>query len=200
MNTEKYRAKLTAMLGEKRLSHSENVCTRAIELADKHGADRDKAALAGLLHDICRDMPPEEQLKYLAAHGILLDRITRQYPALWHAPCGAVYLEQELGIADEDVLNAVRYHTTGRAGMTVLEQVVFLADATAAERNYPGVDEQRALTEKSLPAAMREALRYELARQIEKGQPVVTDAWQAYNFFAQHSTIKTDNTVNTDLL
>ena len=197
MSAEQYCDRLTAMLSPKRLYHSEYVRIRAIELAEKHGADREQAALAGYLHDICRGMTPEEQLKYLSVHGILLDRLTRLYPPLWHAPCGALYLEKELGISDTAVLDAVRYHTTGRAGMSLLEQVIFLADATAQDRNYPGVDEQRTLSDVSLPAAMCEALRYEIARHVQNGQPVVTDAWQAYNFFGMEST--NENTVPTDL-
>ncbi|MDR2932623.1 MAG: HD domain-containing protein, partial [Oscillospiraceae bacterium] len=73
---------LKEMLGEKRLRHSLCVETRAAELAGRHGCDAEKAAMAGLLHDICHDMPKDEQLKYLQSHGILLDIFTQGHPML----------------------------------------------------------------------------------------------------------------------
>jgi predicted HD superfamily hydrolase involved in NAD metabolism len=181
---EEYLPILTSMLGEKRLRHSLCVRDRAAELAKLHGADTTKATLAGLLHDICHDMPKEEQLQTLERHGILLDTQVRAHPALWHAPCAAVYLQEELGIRDEDILCAVRYHTTGRQGMTLLEKIVFLADATSSERDYPGVEERRILANRDLNAAMFVYLQCELAKLTEKGQPIVRDAWECYNFFS----------------
>jgi nicotinate-nucleotide adenylyltransferase len=99
-----------------------------------------------------------------------------------------VYLQEELGICDEEVLAAVRYHTTGRQGMTALEKIVFLADATSAERDYPGVEERRGLANRDLNAAMLAFLQFELAKLTEKGQPIVRDAWDCYNFFSLMAT------------
>lgn len=180
-----YEEHLAAMLGEKRLRHSYCVRDRAAALADIHGADREKAALAGLLHDICHDIAKEEQLKYLRRRGILLDTLTLRHPVLWHAPCGAAWLREELGVADEEVLDAVRYHTTGRKDMSLLDKVVFLADATSAERDYPSVEERRLLADKDLDTAMLAFLRFELERQAKAGGVIVRDAWEAYNDFAR---------------
>jgi predicted HD superfamily hydrolase involved in NAD metabolism len=188
---EEYLPILTSMLGEKRLHHSLCVRDRAAELAKIHSADESKATLAGLLHDIYHDRPKVEQLQTLERHGILLDTQVRAHPVLWHAPCAAVYLEEELGIRDEEVLSAVRYHTTGRQGMTLLEKIVFLADATSSERDYPGVEENRSLANRDLNASMLAFLQFELARLVEHGQPIVRDAWEAYNDFSLMATQRT---------
>lgn len=173
---------LSAELSEKRLHHSVCVEERASELAQIHGEDADKAALAGLLHDIYHDRPKTEQLKYLESRGILLDIFAGEHPALWHAMCAAEYIKT-LGVEDEDVITAVRCHTTGRKNMSLLEKIVFLADATSMDRDYPDVDKMRELADKSLDAAMLAFLSHEIKKLAENGKTITKDAWEAYNYF-----------------
>ena len=106
------------MLTQKRFEHSLNVSEEAVKLAKKYGADTEKAELAGLLHDILKDTPPEKQLKILADFGIIMSDVELSAKKFWHAISGAVYIKHVLHIEDEDVYNAVRYHTTGRKNMT----------------------------------------------------------------------------------
>ena len=178
---------LTEMLAEKRLHHSLCVEKRCVELAEIHGADTQKAAAAGLLHDVFHDMPKDEQLKYIRSRGILLDIFSAQHPPLWHSIAGAEFL-REKAFDDEQVILAVRYHTTGRGGMSLLEKVVFLADATSSERSYPGVEEMRSLADSNLDEAMLKSLTRELGRLLEKGLTITKDAWEAYNYFADICT------------
>ena len=147
---EELKALLRSRMNEHRFEHSLNVAKRAVFLAKKYGADPEKAEFAGLIHDICKGIPNEEQLAIIENAGIELDEDTLKSPALWHSIAGAVYSEHELSVTDNDVLNAIRYHTSGRGKMSILEKVVYMADLTSAERNYPDAEYTRNLTDYDL--------------------------------------------------
>ena len=177
----RYIALLKERLKESRFVHSLNVADAAVMLAKKFGADEDKAYLAGLLHDITKNETDENQLQIMESGGIILSKTQRENPKLWHAMSGMVYLRDTLGITDEDVLGAVRWHTTGKAGMTLLEKVVFIADYISAERDYPDADVMRRLSETSLDAAALYALKYSLRHLSEKEKPICEDSVAYYN-------------------
>lgn len=82
---------------------------------------------------------------------------------LWHAPVGAFLVEKEVGLTDEDILNAIRYHTSGRPGMSSLEKVIYVADYIEPGRKFPGVEEVRELAEQDLDKALLQALKIRLA-------------------------------------
>ena len=164
---EEIKTVLKKRMNEHRYEHSLNVAERAVFLAEKNGADVEKARFAGLIHDICKGIPKEEQLEIIKSAGIELDEDTLKSPALWHSVAGAVYCEHELGVTDKDVLNAVRYHTSGRGNMSILEKVVYMADLTSAERNYPDAEYTRNLTDKSLDEGIAYGVRW-IASDLEK--------------------------------
>lgn len=123
-------------LKESRLIHTMNVANLAREMAVRFGADVNKAEIAALLHDMA---------KYEKRPGVNMD--------FAHGGIGAEMAKEFFGIEDEDILNAIAYHTTGRAGMSTLEKIIFLADAIEPGRNYPSVDEIRAAAETDLDRA-----------------------------------------------
>ncbi|MBR3935113.1 MAG: bis(5'-nucleosyl)-tetraphosphatase (symmetrical) YqeK [Oscillospiraceae bacterium] len=164
---DEIKAMLKARMNEHRFEHSLNVAKRAVFLAEKNGADPEKAYFAGLIHDICKGITHEEQLAVIENGGIKLDEDTKKSPALWHSIAGAVYAEHELGVTDEDVLNAVRYHTSGRGNMSILEKVVYMADLTSAERNYPDAEYTRNLTDKNLDEGIAYGVRW-IAGDLER--------------------------------
>ena len=143
-----YEEAIRPFLSEKRYHHSLCVAEAAEELARQYGADEEKAWIAGILHDILKETPGEEQLRMLDGFGIALTDLERSAPKLWHAITGAAYLEHTLHIQDREILDAVRYHTTGRADMTLLEKILFVADYTSADRQFDGVDRLRSLARK----------------------------------------------------
>ncbi len=122
-----YEEIIKPFLSEKRFKHSINVSKSAEQLAIKYGADPEKAKIAGMLHDIMKEMTPEEHKRLARELDVKLDEFELNTKKLLHAVIGSKYIEKVLGINDSDILNAVRYHTTGRAGMSVLEKVVFVA-------------------------------------------------------------------------
>lgn len=169
---------LKKRLSEYRFKHSLNVADEAVRLAKKYGADVERAELAGLLHDIMKDADKFEQLKMI---GDNISDLERCSPKLWHAMAGAECLRKELGIEDEDVLNAVKYHTTARKGMSLLEKVIYLADFTSAERDYKGVEIMRCAVENDVDTAMKEALIFSIECLLNDGAAIHPDTFFAYN-------------------
>lgn len=178
---EQFTAIIRARLGDHRFHHSLCVAEEAARLAKKYGADPQRAYTAGLLHDIMKDTDAKSQLKILADFAILLSEAEQSSPALWHARTGEVFLRHILGVTEEDILQAVRYHTTGRAGMSLLERVLFVADFTSADRDYPDIGEIRRLAEISLEQAMLYGMDYTIRDLLKNGRTIHPDTVAAYN-------------------
>ena len=168
-------------LSEYRFYHSLNVADEAKRLALKYGADPEKAYTAGLVHDIMKDTPKNEQLKLFEKYNIKLTPVELESPKTWHAMSGEAYLRNELNVTDEEILKAVRYHTTARAGMSLLEKVLYIADYTSAERNYDDVDVMREKADRSLEEAMLYGLQFTINEMVTEGRAVHPDSIQAYN-------------------
>lgn len=181
MSHPDYKAIIKPFLSQKRYEHSLAVADAAKRLAKKYGADEKKAYTAGTLHDIMKDMPPEEQLKMMTRYDIVLTDVERSGQKLWHAMLGAAYAEHELYIEDQEILNAIRYHTTGRARMTLLEKVLFVADFISADRDYPGVENIRKAADQSLLEAMLCGMIYTIQDLTERRLAIHPDTIAAYN-------------------
>jgi predicted HD superfamily hydrolase involved in NAD metabolism len=178
---DKYKTILRSKLNENRYNHSLCVANEAKRLAIKYGGDPEKCYLAGLLHDITKNAPDNEHLKLFETFDIILNDIEKNAKKLWHAMSGAVYLENILGIKDAELLDAVRYHTTAKAGMSLTAKILYLADFTSADRDYEDVDEMRRLVDISLEKALVYALEYSIIDLIRHSRAVHPDTFEAYN-------------------
>ena len=172
---------IRSKLEEKRFQHSLNVAESARYLAVKYGYDADKAYTAGLLHDIMKNSSPEEQLGVITEAGIELLPEERANKKLWHAIAGAAYIKMVMGIDDRELYRAVRYHTTGRAKMTLPEKIVYLADYISAERSYPGVDDMRRLCDEPMDEAILYALEFGIPDLVRRGNVIHPDSVDLYN-------------------
>lgn len=175
-----YEAEVKKHLSERRFYHSQCVADCAARLAEKYGADVEKARLAGILHDIMKDTPAEEQLKIMEKFGIMLSKKTSPVPQPWHAAAGAAYISGVLGIDDPEILSAVECHTWGKKDMSLFDKVLFIADYISEDRDYPGVDEMRRLAESSLEEAMLEGIAFtlqDLPSQRRHLDPATIDAY-----------------------
>lgn len=180
---EKLRLHIAGRLTPKRYNHSVEVQKAATRLAKHYGIDWYKAGVAGLLHDVCHDMSYGDQLNYLRSCGILPDDLTLENPPLWHAIAGSVYVRDALGIDDEEIASAIRWHTSGRAEMSMMEKVVYVADLVSNDRDSPDLPMLREMAGQSLDTVMLYSLRYTLGRILHKGYPLVREAWEAYNYY-----------------
>ena len=177
-----YKRLLREKLDDYRFLHSLNVADSAASLARFYGADEEKAYLAGLLHDIMKNENDEEMLKCMAKGGIILSRTEKANPKLWHAMAGECCLRAELGITDEEILSSVRYHTTGKAGMSLFDKIIYVADYISAERSYPDVEVMRSLSYTAgLDEACLYSLQYTLKSLSEKKGIIHEDSLDFYN-------------------
>ncbi len=151
MNTDSIREYIDKNFSEKRKIHTEGVRTTAIALAKKYGADPEKAEAAALFHDMYRGVSVDV-LNYYVKHLGLSEKYMNNCN-LAHGKIAAIIMERDFDITDRDILNAVSYHTTGRPAMSLLEKVIYIADAIEPNRNYPGVDEIRKAAEEDLDKA-----------------------------------------------
>ena len=159
-------------LQPERLYHSINVAEEAKKLALHYGADPEKAYTAGLLHDILKNTPDTELLNFFRENGIILTRTEQVSRKTWHAIAGEAYCRLKLSVTDSEILSAIRWHTTARAGMTLLDKVIFIADFISSDRDYDGVERMREKAYLSLESAMLEGLQFTLAELIENGWAV----------------------------
>lgn len=158
-------------LSEKRYAHTLRVADTAEHLAAVHGLDRRRTRLAALLHDAAREIPPEEYLRLAEVWNLPMDEPVHKSPKLLHGPVAAALARTELGVKDKEVLDAVRVHTVGRAGMGPLALALYVADKIEPARDYPSVNRLRKLAEKDLYEAAREALRRTHAYNEQQGRP-----------------------------
>ena len=180
--TEEEVAELLARrLKPERFRHSIAVAVQAERLAKRYGCPEKIAKMTGLLHDICKNDNLDMQLQTIKNGGIILSNVERQSPPLLHAIAGAAYLKNVLGVENKDVLNAVRYHTTARAGMSKLEKIVFVADLTSEERIYPDVDIVRRLSEQSLEQTVLYVLEFLITDLVKRQKFLHPDSIAAYN-------------------
>lgn len=140
-------------LPKKRWEHVQGVMETAVILADRFGADPVKADLAAILHDVVKYWPIPQLEQTIIEHHIQGD-LLRYDRQLLHAHVGAYVAEEEYGITDIEILDAIRYHTSGREAMTLLDKVICLADYMEPGRDFPGVENIRYLAKSSIDGAL----------------------------------------------
>ncbi len=177
LSVEQIKNLLRTRLSDYRYTHSLNVAKEARRLALIYGEDADKAYFAGLIHDTMKD--DESATEYIKNYGIKMTELELNATNLWHSILGADYAARFIGVTDEDIINAVRYHTTARAGMSLLERIIYIADYTSAERSYNGVGDMRAACNISLEKAMKIALDFTVEKLNSKGIAVHPDTLSA---------------------
>ncbi|MBS4176267.1 bis(5'-nucleosyl)-tetraphosphatase (symmetrical) YqeK [Lederbergia citrea] len=163
-----------------RYEHTLRVVDTAVELAEKFGADRNKAELAAIFHDYAKLMPITE-LKDIIIKTKQDVRLLDYHPELWHGPVAAHLVYDKFGIDDESILNAIRFHTTGRANMTLFEKIIYLADYIEPGRKFPGVEKTRGMALVDLDQALLQALRNTITFLIDRNSPIFPDTFEAYN-------------------
>lgn len=181
-NIEEYRQYLKRHLSPKRFAHSVNVSAASAALAEHFGGvDPEKARFAGLVHDICKEEPQDVQYTLMMRSSMDVCEEERKAFKVWHGIAGAEMLRDTFGVTDPDILYAVRYHTIGRAGMSVLEQIVYLADMISEERDYPDVDVMRQKTWESLAKGMCYGLEVSLQKLLRREALIPHHTVEAYN-------------------
>jgi nicotinate-nucleotide adenylyltransferase len=159
----------------------DNGWAASVLLAKRWGADETDAARAGILHDITKALDGPLQLTLCAEYGTILSDFGKKYPKTLHALTGALVAERIFG-ENEAVVNAIRHHTTGKANMSLLEKIIYVADYMEPNRDIPGVDELRHLAFTDLDAALKRGLEMTLEHLKRQGSEVSPESWDAFNF------------------
>ena len=170
------------LLREKRAQHTFNVAKLAVAFAEKHGVDVEKARLAALLHDIMKQAPDHIML-HRAQQSDIIEKINSKPIPVLHGFAAADYARREMDIEDDEIIKAIKSHTCGRAGMTDLEKVIYLADMLSEERNYPEKEPLLALAWENLDIAMEQALKDSINWLKEKGGAIDADSYDALQYF-----------------
>lgn len=162
-----------------RLRHTYSVAEEAKKLAGQYGEDQEKAELAALFHDMFRSAPVAALNRYVKQFGLPQNIMDK--PNLSHGKIAAAVMENDYHIDDMDMINAVSFHTTGRAGMSKLEKIIFLADAIEPLRQYPAAGEIRKLAYIDLDQACISSLNGTIAYIRERGDYLDPDTQNALN-------------------
>lgn len=188
IDTKQIIEKLNTMLKPKRLEHSINVAKCAIKLSEIYGYDKEKAYLAGLVHDCAKYFTKEQIDSYVEKYNIELDPLEVDNIALSHSIIGSFAIQDVFNIQDMDIINAVRYHTTGRENMSILEKIIFMADMIEEGRNFPGVDHLRELSfNKQLDKALITSFNNTIKFVIDNDQLIHPRSVKARNYLMQEN-------------
>ncbi|MCL2336115.1 MAG: bis(5'-nucleosyl)-tetraphosphatase (symmetrical) YqeK [Firmicutes bacterium] len=176
-----YRQRLKEMLSAKRFEHSLRVMDTAVQLAAIHGVNARQAALAGLLHDCARSLSGETLLTMAREFKLSLHEVDLALPMLLHAPVGACLLRRDFGIADEAVLRAVSVHTLGDEQMTLLDQILFVADKIEPGRQVQEAAKLWDLAHQQLGLALLQCYDLSVSYALSIGDPVHPQMIEARN-------------------
>lgn len=182
LNLDDYKNIIREKMGKKRYKHSVSVSEWAVKLALKHGADEKKAAVAGILHDITKEMPEEKQLKLISDSGIKLSLLESKSNKLWHSISGSIYVQKVLKIDDEEIINAIKYHTTAKENMTLLEKIIFIADFLSDDRKWENTDYFRSLALENLDEALIYGLKITIDGLLKRDRLIADNTFKAYNY------------------
>lgn len=172
---------VSEQLTERRYIHTLGVMETAIELAGLYGEDVKKAEIAAIFHDYAK-FRPKDEMKNIIKEQKMPNILLEHNSELWHAPVGAYLVEKEVGIHDQGILSAIKYHTSGRPNMTLLEKIIYVADYIEPGRQFPGVEEVRDIAKHNLDQALVKAIQNTIVFLLKKNQTIYPDTIETYNF------------------
>ena len=181
---EQLEAVTVSLLKADRVNHVLGCRDTAVALAKHWGANETDAARAGLLHDITKALPPQLQLTLCEEYGIILDAFSRKNPKTLHALTGSLVAERIFG-ENPAVVSAIRYHTTGKAEMNLLEKIIYVADYMEPNRNFPGVERLRELAFTNMDEALKLGLEMTLSLLRQQGREISPESQQALNWLTR---------------
>lgn len=168
-------------LSEKRFKHSESVVKRALEYAKIYNADKEIIKLVAIAHDIAKELTDDEIKEYINKYNIELDEIEKVNKNLLHSKIGAAICENEYGFT-LDMVNGVKYHTTGREKMSMLEKIIYLADATEESRNY-NTEEYARYVREAIDNGMVQVSKWVIEKLAKSETPIHIDTIKCYNYY-----------------
>lgn len=170
------------MISRKRYEHSLGVQKTAIELAKLYGCSVEKASIAGLIHDCAKGLSGRQLLDYAEKYEIDIDMVSRNQPDILHGPVGAFIAHDVFNINDDEILHAVKCHTTGCRDMSKLDKIIYLADYIEPGRNFPGIADIRKTAYEDLDKGVLMALDSSIKYVIDRNMLVDINSIDARNY------------------
>ncbi|WP_404453092.1 bis(5'-nucleosyl)-tetraphosphatase (symmetrical) YqeK [Virgibacillus necropolis] len=169
-------------LTEERFKHTLRVAETAVGLADMYQVSKEKVELAAIFHDYAKYRPLKEMKEFILNSQLPNDLLDYHHE-VWHGPVASVVVEEQFGINDREIKDAIRYHTTGKAGLGIVEKVIFLADYIEPGRSFPGIEKVRDMARKDLNHACWMVSRNTIQFLLSKNATIYPDSFHAYNYF-----------------
>lgn len=182
VDLEVLKKELQEQVNEKRYLHSLGVASTAKELALKYGENPEKAEVAGILHDIAKFWDAEKLKVYIRTSRELENDLLLYNEELWHGPVASIYVQERFNITDQDIINSIRFHTSGRENMSLLEKIVCLADYIEPMRNFEGIDYIRLLADESIEESLLAALDGTISHLIKSKKKIYPLTLLARNY------------------
>ena len=184
LDLHKIRKQLTKALDSKRYEHTQGVAYTAAALAMRYGEDIQKAELAGLLHDCAKCLDNDKKIQICKKHNIEISEAEQRNPFLLHAKVGGFLATSKYKVEDDEIIDAILYHTTGRPGMSLLEKIVYIADYIEPGRNHAlNLDEIRRLCFFDLDEALLKILEDILVHLRESKKEIDPMTQMTYEFY-----------------
>lgn len=171
-------------LSEKRFKHSEGVVKRALEYAKIYNVDEEVTRLVAISHDIAKELNEVEVQQYIDKYNIELDEVEKVNNSLIHAKIGAYICENEFGFT-LDMVNAIKYHTTGREKMSILEKIIYLADATEENRDYDYAEYVETI-KSNINEGMLKVAKWVIGSLLERDRMIHLNSIKCYNYYMNH--------------
>lgn len=186
MNYEEIEKDIKNILSEKRFKHSVGVAKRAVELAKIYKENEEEAKLIGIAHDIAKEMPKDESLKYIKENGIILDEIEELEPSLWHSKIGAHMVIKRYGFTPK-MAQSILYHTTGNVNMNTMDKIIYIADKTEENRTYDGIEEGIKISNENLDNGIYFASKRAIVYSLNKKSLIHQDTIDVINKIIKES-------------
>ena len=188
MNQEitKIRRKLMTELDRERYEHTLGVMYTAASMAMCHGTDTEQALLAGLLHDCAKCIPNSEKIQICREERLAVSEVEKANPSLLHAKLGAFFARKQYGVSDTEVLDAIKSHTTGRPGMSLLEKIVYIADyIEPGRKELPNMKDVRQMAFEDIDKCLYKILEDSLVYLNSRGIPIDPMTEQTYLYYKE---------------
>lgn len=182
MDKEQAIESVKPFLSEGRFAHTLRVADTAEKMANQYQADADNIVIAAIFHDYAKERPLDELERVIRSSHLPKD-LLHFHHELWHGPAASILIEREYGITNPNIKQAIYYHTTGKAGMSLSEMILFVADYIEPGRDIPGIDTVRSTAEKSLIKATWQTIQRNIQFLTGKNSTVYPDTFHAYNYF-----------------
>lgn len=190
MKLGKIQEKLKKVQNERRYEHTLGVAYTATCLAYRYGEDPEKARLAGLLHDCAKHLSGEKALEMCAKYDLPVNNIEKNNPFLLHGKVGALIAQKKFNVDDEDILNAITYHTTGRPGMSLLEKIIYVSDYIEPNRDFASnLDTVRNIAFENLDMALMKILEDILKHLLDKNLPTDPMTQKTFDYYIKEQLI-----------